>query len=612
MKKLLIAVVVLIAIGVGFTSLADINFLGDPVEIMPLKAVKAGMIGYGLSDFGESKGVQRFEVEIKAIIPFTKNKFIVWARAWGGPNNIINRAGIIAGMSGSPIYLKDQSDHRYKLIGALAYGYILSIPGEALAGITPIEEMINNLTKLGVAYYANESEENNFKEVYKFLPNPENLTIPLLITGSKKALEIFKSRTNLQNLPFEFKETNLSTTLPNKPSSNQSFKPLKGGEAISAALSSGDVPLVATGTVTLATSKGFLAFGHPFLETGYSNVPVFGAEIGMVVPNFLSSFKENKGLIGPQLGQIVIDSTEGILGIWNNQNTMIPMKINFSKTYPNNMVMKDSWDIQLAPKTPLSSTAFIVSLSSPIAVGSPNLAYLSVDIEVRFTYEDGGTLQTLPIRRSFFSETGKEMDLNLKFFEIVYKLIEKAKKNLTRIDADINLVQEKKEIPVLRLVNIETAKTEIKPGEAISLGIMLQDKDKHYSKVINLKAPDFQGEMRIKIKDKDSYLEDLIKEALNEPSKLTDVLNFINTATSKQDIFYVEIQYVKAISEQKGADNKGWKEISTKTDEIVNKETQEIGMPEIKSRFKVMISGEKRISVKIAEADKNSQPANNK
>lgn len=591
MKKLLISVIVLVAVGLGFTSLVHVNFLGDPVEIMPLKDVKAGMLGYGLSDFGESKGVQRFEVQVKAIIPFVKNRFLVWTIAWGGPNNIINRAGIIAGMSGSPIYLKDPSDNRYKRIGALAYGYMLSIPGEAMAGITPIEDMINNLTNLGAAYYANGPEEN-FK----------NLKIPLLITGNKKALEAFKARINL---PFEFKETSLNANLQtNTLNSNQSFKPLKEGEAISAALSVGDVTLVATGTVTLATSKGFLAFGHPFLGTGYSNIPVFGTEIGMVVPNYLSSFKENMGLVGPQLGQIVVDSAEGILGIWSNKNTMIPMKINFSKTYSNNMVIKDCWDIEIAPKTPLSSTAFLISLNSPIEVGSPDLNYLSVDIEARFTYEDSGTLQTLPVRRNFFSKTGKEIGPYLKFFEVVYRLIEKAKKDLTRIDVDINIIQEEKEIPALELVNIEIAKTEVKPNEAISLGIMLQDKEKNYSKVINLKAPDFQGAMRIKIKDKDSRLEDLINEALNEPLKLTDVLNFINTASNKQDVFYVEIQYIKAISEQKGADNKGWKETSTMAEEIVNKEIQEIGLPEIKDKFKVIISAEKIISVKIAEADK--------
>src|SRR5438105_13496169 len=104
-----------------------------PTEILPASEVAPGMKGYGLSDLGDGRGVQRFEVEIVGVLKsYAPKQDLILARIL---NDAIDRTGIIAGMSGSPIYIGD------RLVGALAYGWPFS--REAICGITPIQSMLD-------------------------------------------------------------------------------------------------------------------------------------------------------------------------------------------------------------------------------------------------------------------------------------------------------------------------------------------------------------------------------------------------------------------------------------------------------------------------------------
>ena len=91
------------------------------------------MKGYGLTDFGDGKGVQRFDVEIIGILKrFAPGQDMILARVSGARTRAL---GIIAGMSGSPIYVDG------KLVGALAYGWPFS--KDPICGITPIQSMLD-------------------------------------------------------------------------------------------------------------------------------------------------------------------------------------------------------------------------------------------------------------------------------------------------------------------------------------------------------------------------------------------------------------------------------------------------------------------------------------
>jgi hypothetical protein len=106
------------------------------VETLRPEQLRSGMKGYGLSVF---KGTEpeRFEVEILGVLEnaFPKQDLILIRMS--GAN--LEQHKVIAGMSGSPIYVED------KLIGALAYGW--SFENEPLAGVTPIHNMLAEIQR---------------------------------------------------------------------------------------------------------------------------------------------------------------------------------------------------------------------------------------------------------------------------------------------------------------------------------------------------------------------------------------------------------------------------------------------------------------------------------
>src|SRR5262249_60606453 len=104
-----------------------------PTETLPVEKVFAGMKGYGLTDMGDGKGIQRFDVEVVGLLKnFAPRQDLILARISGVG---VENAGIVAGMSGSPIYVEG------KLVGALAYGWPFS--KEPICGITPIQNMLD-------------------------------------------------------------------------------------------------------------------------------------------------------------------------------------------------------------------------------------------------------------------------------------------------------------------------------------------------------------------------------------------------------------------------------------------------------------------------------------
>src|SRR3954471_4466753 len=108
----------------------------DPARHMHVSEVKPGMKGFGLSVFSGTD-IERFEVEVISVLKnFNPKNDIVLIRCHG---QNLEHTGSVAGMSGSPVYLRDSSGHD-RLVGAFAYGWPLS--KDPVAGVQPIEYML--------------------------------------------------------------------------------------------------------------------------------------------------------------------------------------------------------------------------------------------------------------------------------------------------------------------------------------------------------------------------------------------------------------------------------------------------------------------------------------
>jgi len=112
---------------VAFTAAAAVPTM-DASELRP------GMKGKGYTVFTGTR-VEEFQVEILGVMEnFFPKGSVILVRMSGGP---LAKTGIIAGMSGSPVFVKG------KLIGAVAYGWRYA--KEPICGVTPIREMLSSV-----------------------------------------------------------------------------------------------------------------------------------------------------------------------------------------------------------------------------------------------------------------------------------------------------------------------------------------------------------------------------------------------------------------------------------------------------------------------------------
>src|SRR5262249_36820864 len=104
---------------------------GPPPAILPLADVRPGMVGQALTVFSGTKP-EPFKVKVVAIMRnFLPKQDVILIRA---EDPRVEFSGIVAGMSGSPVYIDG------KLVGAIAYAW--SFAKEPLGGVTPIETML--------------------------------------------------------------------------------------------------------------------------------------------------------------------------------------------------------------------------------------------------------------------------------------------------------------------------------------------------------------------------------------------------------------------------------------------------------------------------------------
>src|SRR5690606_6424311 len=105
-------------------------------DTMDVKDIKPGMKGYGLTVF-EGTQPEKFAVEVIDVLRnFRPRQDLVLIKT---THPRLEVAKVVAGMSGSPIYVDG------KMIGAYAYGWTFG--AEPIAGVTPIGNMLDDLAR---------------------------------------------------------------------------------------------------------------------------------------------------------------------------------------------------------------------------------------------------------------------------------------------------------------------------------------------------------------------------------------------------------------------------------------------------------------------------------
>jgi len=323
--------------------------------IMPLSQVHKGMKGYGVTVFEGTK-LERFDVEIVGVMTnIAPDQDMIIARV---ANPVTDRAGIIAGMSGSPVYIDG------KVIGALAYGW--QFAKESICGITPIDEMLKLASRGGKtpdaelaaatpritgAEFLNALAGKKTEAVFDKIATSFNAKAMSAWSGAKPiavplSMSSFAPETVQRFGPYldemGFVAVPAGSTSGSKTTVKSDAKAnFAPGDPIGAVLLNGDFNVAATGTVTHVEGNRVYAFGHPFLDIGEVDFPMAKSEIVTVMPSLASSFKmANSGDI---VGAFHQDRATGIMGSVGDNASMIPVTLTVAgsgaeKTYHVNIV----------------------------------------------------------------------------------------------------------------------------------------------------------------------------------------------------------------------------------------------------------------------------------
>ncbi len=349
-----------------------------PSDVMPLADVKPGMKGYGLTVLSGTVP-ERFDVEVLAKLQnFRPGQDLVLIKTIHPRLDVVH---VVGGMSGSPIYLNG------KMMGAYAYGWTFGT--EAIAGVTPIESMLDELARPlpktlwpgsgplpGAAKSAGLQGENgsyssslldydvmrHSAAIASRLPSPvahegrmlTRALTPVMLGGvGERALDV--ARTLLTPLGLEPLQAGGG---PAKPAADAPTKYVDGG-AIGVQLLRGDVSATGIGTVTRVSGDKLLAFGHPMLGGGIEALPTAIASIQWVFSSYNRSFKIGEAV--RPMGALVNDRQAAIVVDSSVVAPTFPMHVVFEGV-PG--APRPAWNIEVAEDRFLAPSFSAVALAS--------------------------------------------------------------------------------------------------------------------------------------------------------------------------------------------------------------------------------------------------------
>jgi hypothetical protein len=304
------------------------------------------MVGIGRTVF-EGTELEEFKAHIIGVLHNVQGpkRDLILARLEGGP---LAKTGVAAGMSGSPVYIDG------RLIGAVSYS-IGAFPTEAIAGITPIAEMMDAtemsrrvtpqqarielpITREGLTAALNAT----YARLAPFANRPADIQVIGMpsAAGAQLGAMLRPISTPIVMNGFEPESASLLTgafsaagftpvvggaMAQGASELKKMTGPLREGDAIGVSLVGGDLEMGATGTITHIDGDRIYAFGHPFFNVGPSQFPMTRAYVYAMMPSLMSSFKISS--MGEVIGTMQQDRATAIAGTLGKGPDVIPMKV---------------------------------------------------------------------------------------------------------------------------------------------------------------------------------------------------------------------------------------------------------------------------------------------
>ncbi len=512
--------------------------------------LKPGMKGVGRTCF--RGGVpEEFQVEILGVMrgvgPGTS---AVLARLSGGP---LEHTGVFEGMSGSPVYIDN------RLLGAVAFSFAFA--KEAIAGITPIEQMIEAFAEAPAVPTEGPKVILKKSALWRHLrlqPAAGTLQDPFLAAlAERTASDAFAgnglapiavplyftgfSRETLRQFEGRFRSMGLSVMQGagaiRRPGNDAQGdgKALEPGSAIVIPLVRGDLDISAGGTVTHIEGDKLYAFGHPLFNLGFSDLPIHKARTITVLPSLQSSFVALEA--SDPVGALKQDRGAGIFGILGQKAAMVPMRVQMLTSRG----VKKSFNYEIARDRflmPLivNLTLFETIVASERAAG---ICTLSVKGRIRIKGEE-----PVEIENRFSSDSNSPVFASLSIALPINFLLTSGFKNLDFEDIDVR-IQALEDDRAAVLDSLRVDRTELRGGEVLNLTVVCEKADAQTAEdtyPIRIPREIVPGQVFLLVADGSTIMEMDALEQGDEliPRNLTQLIRFINNIR-KNDRLYVRL-----------------------------------------------------------------------
>jgi hypothetical protein len=281
-------------------------------QILPLSQVRVGMQGYAYTIFAGDQ-VEKFDLEVLGVLDnFLGPKQSIILVQLKGPK--VEHTGVVAGMSGSPVYLDG------KLAGALSLKLGV-FTKEPIGGVTPIADILNPPTQSASAQASTQQLSIPGDSATRTgLPNGsalEPIETPLVFSGFQPAA-IQQFAGQLQG--YGMVAAQGGTAAPRPEDAH-----LAAGDMAGMVLVQGDASINASCTVTAVRADRVYLCGHPFLNLGDVQLPMARSRVVATLSSDLASTKIVN--VGGSIGTITGDHLTVVSGKLGAPPPMVPLDL---------------------------------------------------------------------------------------------------------------------------------------------------------------------------------------------------------------------------------------------------------------------------------------------
>jgi len=531
MKKIFIALLLIMSL-----SLAS-------AEILEYGKLKKGMEGEGKTIF-RGTGIETFRFKILGFLKnFSPGKNLIIAELFSPE---LEGIGVIAGMSGSPVYIDG------KVIGSVSYGF--SFSKKPIAGITPIEDIVKvkdydtpeytvDIADIQVKFDKESITEikNRLRRELsrRIIPSAGGDALPIGLLSTSRGI-LGNADRLLKPLLTPVSNLKLDSSKQDKIPGDNS---VQGADAIAIPLIRGDFEYSSSGTVTHTDGNRVYMFGHPFFNLGRVEFPMHKAEVVSVVPSYQESFKLSS--TGKMIGTVTQDRFSAVLGEIGKKPYLIPLQVFFSNR-------NRKFKVEMVNHPLLTPAMAQISLANIFLTEIQQFGFNSIQVDGKIYIENEKNIvfQDLFSGANAYNEFA-DLVLAVNFFIMNNK---EKKIRIQKMDFNVTVSEQ---IKRGEIVNALINKRIFKPGELMDIKILIKNERGDLTvEGVRLKAPMLKenSEFTLMIADKKAIGKFESKNIKTSffPSTLNSLIRAINNLRKNNRI------YVKMTVPEKGMFLKGY------------------------------------------------------